>query len=343
MRTETATAPLLDVRGLRVSFPARGARGWSRSTRIHAVDGVDLRLDAGRTLGVVGESGCGKSTLARSLVGLGPVSDGVVTFAGERIDQATPDRRRRLALDLQMVYQDPYSSLNPRKRVGYLVSEAWRIHPGIVPRPDWAARVDELLSLVGLPPDVAGRFPHQLSGGQRQRVGIARAIAVNPRLIVCDEPVSALDVSVQAQILNVFADLRERLDLAYVFIAHDLAVVRHISDDIAVMYLGRIVESGPARTVYEQPAHPYTAALLSAAPDPMPWRNPRGERIVLRGEVPSPANPPSGCRFRTRCPLARPVCGELEPPQRQVAGRTVACHFAEESLGARAAVPGSGT
>ncbi|KXK63680.1 peptide ABC transporter ATP-binding protein [Micromonospora rosaria] len=326
----TATARL-EVRQLRVSYPAGGGP-FHRGPDIHAVDRLSLTVTPGRTLGLVGESGCGKSTLARTIVGLRRPAGGEIWYDGRRVDHADPATRRRLTAEIQMVYQDPYSSLNPRKKVSFIVTEGWRVHRDRVPRHEWADRTADLLARVGLAAELADRYPHQLSGGQRQRVGIARALALSPRIVVCDEPVSALDVSVQAQTLNLLADLREDLGLGYLFIAHDLSVVRHISDDLAVMYLGRIVETGPAAAVYDNPAHPYTQALISAAPVPRPWAVPPRERIVLTGEVPSPASPPSGCRFRTRCRLAQPRCAEIEPELRTVAGREVACHYAETSL-----------
>nr|WP_245715031.1 oligopeptide/dipeptide ABC transporter ATP-binding protein [Micromonospora inyonensis] len=320
---------------MRVAYPG-GRRGLlHKAPPIGAVESLDLTVTTGRTLGLVGESGCGKSSLARTIVGLRRPSGGEIWYGGERIDTADTTRRRRLTREIQMVYQDPYSSLNPRKTVDFIVSEGWRAHRGLLPRDRWAERTAELLARVGLAAELGGRYPHQLSGGQRQRVGIARALALSPRIVVCDEPVSALDVSVQAQTLNLLADLRDDLGLGYLFIAHDLSVVRHVSDDVAVMYLGRIVETGPAATVYDEPAHPYTRALISAAPVPRPWAGPPTERTVLRGEVPSPAAPPSGCRFRTRCPLAQPYCAEAVPELRSVAGRKVACHFAEASLAGR--------
>ncbi|MFE7871241.1 ABC transporter ATP-binding protein [Micromonospora humida] len=327
-----STSPTrLEVRQLQVSYPTHGGL-LHRGAAVHAVERLSLTVTTGRTLGLVGESGCGKSTLARTIVGLRRPTGGEIWYAGERIDTADAARRRRLTAEIQMVYQDPYSSLNPRKKVSFIVTEGWRVHRGPVPRDQWPARTADLLARVGLAAELADRYPHQLSGGQRQRVGIARALAMSPRILVCDEPVSALDVSVQAQTLNLLADLRADLGLGYLFIAHDLSVVRHISDDLAVMYLGRIVETGPAATVYDTPAHPYTRALISAAPVPRPWATPPAERILLTGEVPSPASPPSGCRFRTRCRLAQPRCAEVEPELRTVAGREVACHYAESSL-----------
>ncbi|MEV0729705.1 dipeptide ABC transporter ATP-binding protein [Polymorphospora sp. NPDC050346] len=327
----TPSRARLEVRQLRITYPAGGGL-FNRGPDVTAVDRLSLTVTAGRTLGLVGESGCGKSTLARTIVGLRRPAGGEIWYDGQRVDHADAALRRRLTAEIQMVYQDPYSSLNPRKKVSFIVTEGWRAHRDLVPRHEWADRTVDLLARVGLAAEVADRYPHQLSGGQRQRVGIARALALSPRIVVCDEPVSALDVSVQAQTLNLLADLREDLGLGYLFIAHDLSVVRHISDDLAVMYLGRIVETGPAAAVYDQPAHPYTRALISAAPVPRPWAAPPRERIVLTGEVPSPASPPSGCRFRTRCPLAQPRCAEVEPELRTVDGREVACHYAEVSL-----------
>jgi oligopeptide/dipeptide ABC transporter ATP-binding protein len=320
---------LLEARGLRVTY--RGRRGlMTRTPDVHSVDGVDLSIGRGETLGVVGESGCGKSTLGRAIVGLGPRPEGGLTFDGEDLTSVTPARRRELSRQIQMVFQDATSALNPRRTVEFLVSEGWRLHPGMPPRSEWREQVTELVGSVGLGPETLDRYPHELSGGQRQRVVLARAVSMGPRLVVCDEPVSALDVSVQAQTLNLLADLKSRLDLSYLFISHDLAVVRHVSDRIAVMYLGQIVEVGSAATVAEDPRHPYTLALLSAEPDAMPWRHQR-QRIVLGGDLPSPAAPPSGCRFRTRCPMVQARCAAEAPELRTVAGREVACHFAESA------------
>jgi len=325
-------APLLALDNLEVSFAIRSPVLRRVLMRVDAVAGVDLEVAPGRTLGVVGESGCGKSTMARAIVGLERPTGGAIRFAGEAIGNADARRRRLLARDIQMIFQDPFASLNPRKTVAQIIGEVWDVHPDLTPAAGREREIARLMERVGLGPDMAGRFPHQFSGGQRQRIGIARAIALRPRLIVCDEPVSALDVSVQAQTLNLLAELQQEYGLAYLFIAHDLAVVRHISDALAVMYLGRIVETGPVEAIYRRPAHPYSIALLSAIPVPRPWAVQRPPRIVLQGDVPTPLKPPSGCRFHTRCFMARERCRHEDPALRPVAGRKVACHFAEEAL-----------
>lgn len=319
---------LLEINDLEVSY----ASGRGQGGDIRAVAGLSLAVNAGQSVGLVGESGCGKSTLARTIVGLEQPSSGSIWFAGERLDTVSRRRRRELTTDIQMIYQDPYSSLNPRKTVEFSVAEGWRTRNGSVPKKEWPALVRGLLSRVGLSEDIADRYPHELSGGQRQRIGIARALALRPRLMVCDEPVSALDVSVQSQALNLFQDLQRDFGLSYLFISHDLAVVRHMSTELTVMYLGKIVETGATETIYNRPAHPYTAALLSGEPSPRPWREKPRERIILTGEMPSPAAPPSGCRFRTRCFMAQAICAEKVPELRMVDGRRVACHFAEDSL-----------
>jgi peptide/nickel transport system ATP-binding protein/oligopeptide transport system ATP-binding protein len=319
---------LLRAEGLTKHFPVRGRPFGGRRQVLRAVDGVTLEVRAGETLGVVGESGCGKSTLGRCLVRLTDITAGTVHFDGRDISRMSRRDLRPVRRDLQLVFQDPYASLNPRRRIGDILAEPLQIH-GFGDRRAGAARVRELLDVVGLNASHIDRFPHEFSGGQRQRIGIARALAMNPKLIVADEPVSALDVSIQAQVLNLFADLQERFDLTYVFIAHDLGVVRHVSNRVAVMYLGEVVELAQADAIYARPAHPYTEALLSAAPEVEDEHDVvRRERVVLTGDVPNPIEKPSGCPFRTRCPYARALCAEQHPPLAEVApGRYVACHF----------------
>ncbi|NJQ01007.1 ABC transporter ATP-binding protein [Streptomyces zingiberis] len=331
--------PLLEVRGLQKLYPlTRGVVLRRRTGAVRAVDTVSFGLGRGETLGVVGESGCGKSTVAKLLVHLERPTAGTVRYRGEDITRLSGRALKAVRRNIQMVFQDPYTSLNPRMTVGDIIGEPFEIHPGAAPRGDRRRRVRELLDVVGLNPEYINRYPHQFSGGQRQRIGIARALALNPEVIVADEPVSALDVSVQAQVINLMERLRDEFGLAYVFIAHDLSVVRHISDRVAVMYLGRFVETGTDEEIYEHPTHPYTQALLSAVPVPDPGARERRERILLAGDVPSPADPPSGCRFRTRCWKAEAVCAEKVPElavpvafrgrDRPVAHPS-ACHFAE--------------
>jgi oligopeptide/dipeptide ABC transporter ATP-binding protein len=320
-----ATGPLLEVDDLRVHFPVKSGVVIQRAVaHVRAVDDVSFTLGERETLGLVGESGCGKSTLARSLVGLIRPTSGSVRFDGRQIAGLTGTALRDLRRDVQMVFQDPQASLNPRKRVAQIVAAGLRLRG--VPNKEMAAEVASLLARVGLSPEHINRFPHEFSGGQRQRIGIARALAVRPRLLVLDEPVSALDVSVQAQVINLLSDLQEEFRLAFVFVAHNLAVVRHVSDRIAVMYLGKIVELSPADDLYARPVHPYTEALLSAVP--VPELQPEGARpVTLLGEPPNPMNPPSGCRFHPRCPLATEVCKTDEPPlTTHSGGRIAACH-----------------
>jgi oligopeptide/dipeptide ABC transporter ATP-binding protein len=308
-------------------FPIRDGIVIQREIgRVHAVDDVSLEVRAGETLGLVGESGCGKSTLGRCIIRLHDLTGGSVVFEGRDISRLSRRALRPVRREMQMVFQDPYASLNPRKRVGTILADPLHIH-NQGNRKQIKKRVQELLELVGLSPEHLNRYPHEFSGGQRQRIGVARALALHPRLIIADEPVSALDVSIRAQVINLLDDLQEELNLTYIFIAHDLGVVRHVSDRIAVMYLGKIVELGPADAVFSNPIHPYTLSLLAALPIPDPKVNAAREPLVLEGDLPSPANPPAACRFHTRCPYATEICSEVEPELVNYGGdHWAACH-----------------
>ncbi|MBK9476582.1 MAG: dipeptide ABC transporter ATP-binding protein [Tetrasphaera sp.] len=324
---------ILSAHDLVKHYPIRSGVLRRVTGAVKAVDGVSFELHEGETLGIVGESGCGKSTLGRLLMRLEEPTSGRVVFQGEDWSSASGAALRKIRRNIQIVFQDPYTSLNPRMTVGDIIGEPYEIHPDVVPESKRRARVQELLDLVGLNPEHIHRYPHQFSGGQRQRIGIARGIALNPKVLICDEPVSALDVSVQAQVVNLMEKLQSELGLAYVFIAHDLSVVRHISDRVGVMYLGRMAELGTEDEVYDHPTHPYTQALLSAVPVPDPTLRGKREQIVLVGDVPSPANPPKGCRFHTRCWKVQDICRTEEPqlimqPDTIGAHRS-ACHFAE--------------
>jgi oligopeptide transport system ATP-binding protein len=343
MTESTATStvePILEVSGLVKHFPlTQGVLFKKQVGAVKAVDGVDFTLGAGETLGIVGESGCGKSTVAKMLVNLERPTAGSIKYKGEDITGLSGRALKAVRRNIQMVFQDPYTSLNPRMTVGDIIGEPYDIHPEVAPKGDRRRRVQELLDVVGLNPEYVNRYPHQFSGGQRQRIGIARGLALRPEIIVADEPVSALDVSVQAQVINLLERLQGEFGLSYVFIAHDLSIVRHISDRVGVMYLGRIVEIGRDAEIYDHPTHPYTQALLSAVPVPDPEAREHRERIILFGDVPSPTNIPSGCRFRTRCWKAREKCEREVPPLAVPAefrhglgpaAHDSACHFAEE-------------
>lgn len=324
------TEPLLEIDELTTLFPIRAGLFRSVVGHVHALDGVSLDVGVKETVGIVGESGCGKTTFGRSIMRLVEPTSGSVKFRGEEVLTASKDRMRELRSSLQIVFQDPYASLNPRMPVNDIIAEPLRIHGKS--SKEASARVAELLAAVGLLPEHANRYPHEFSGGQRQRIGIARALALHPSLIVLDEPVSALDVSVQAQVINLLEDIQEEFNLAYMFIAHDLSVVRHISDRVMVMYLGKTAEVATSESLYAAPAHPYSHSLLSAVPIADPDIERTRERIVLQGDIPSPANPPSGCRFRTRCPIAVEQCEAEVPALREIRpGHYVSCHFPIEA------------
>jgi oligopeptide/dipeptide ABC transporter ATP-binding protein len=320
--------PLVRLTGIKKYFPITQGIIFQREVgRVHAVDGVDVEVFPGETLGVVGETGCGKSTLGRIICHLLPVTEGTVEFEGRDITGIKGKELRRFRREVQMIFQDPYSSLNPRKRVGQIIGDPFQIH-GIADGKERKLRVQELMEVVGLNPEHYNRFPAEFSGGQRQRIGVARALALRPKLIICDEPVSALDVSIQAQVINLLEDLQSEFKLTYVFIAHDLSVVRHVSDRVAVMYLGKVVELADSRRLYAEPKHPYTGALLSAIPVADPDLADKRERVILYGDVPSPIDPPSGCRFHPRCPKAQERCVvEVPPLEPKASGDLAACHF----------------
>jgi len=326
---------LLEVENAVKHFPVRGGAVVQREVaQVRAVEDVSFTLTTGETLGLVGESGCGKSTLARLVTALQPVTSGHIRFKGEDLTTLSRRQMRPLRKSLQMVFQDPYGSLNPRRRVGSILGDPFAVH-GTLSRGQVKKEVQDLMARVGLSPEHFNRFPSEFSGGQRQRIGIARALALHPDLIVCDEPVSALDVSIQAQIINLLEDLQDEFNLTYIFIAHDLSVVRHVSDRLAVMYLGKLVETGPVEEIYSRSRHPYTASLLSAVPvAATAFRGARKERVILSGDVPSPVNPPSGCRFHPRCPKAQERCATEEPLLEQkpgdAPGHLTACHFPVE-------------
>jgi oligopeptide transport system ATP-binding protein len=318
---------LLEVKGLKIYFPVLRGLLLRKVADVKAVDGVSFSVKRGEVLGLVGESGCGKTTVGRAIMRLYKPTAGTILFEGEDITDIKERRMRRLRKKMAYIFQDPYGSLNPRQSAGSIISEPIKVHKAEMSRAERNARVDQLMQIVGLDPSMAGRFPHEFSGGQRQRIGIARALACDPSLIICDEPISALDVSIQAQVINLLKELQREFEgLTYIFIAHDLAVVKHVSDRIAVMYLGHIVELAPANEVCEAPLHPYTKALLSAVPVPDPVVEETRERIILTGEVPSPLNPPPGCTFHERCSLAIPACSEAVPELREVKpGHFAAC------------------
>ena len=319
MNETTTRTNVLEIENLQMYFPVTRGLLRRKVADVKAVDGVSFNLRRGETLGLVGESGCGKTTIGRCVLGLYQPTDGSIHFEGDDIAKYKERQLREFRSKMALIFQDPYSSLDPRQSAGSIVGEPLKIHNMVANKREYEERIDQLFRIVGLDPSMSDRYPHEFSGGQRQRIGVARALACNPRLIVCDEPISALDVSIQAQIINLLEDLQDQSrDLSYLFIAHDLSVVRHISNRVAVMYLGRIMEICRSRTLYDNPLHPYTRALLSAVPIADPVVEETRERIILKGEVPSPLNPPSGCSFPPRCFMAIPECSEAVPPLRDV-------------------------
>ena len=324
---------LLSVNGLVKYFPImQGIVFQKQVAAVHAVDDISFDIHKGETLGLVGESGCGKSTTGRAILQLHRPTAGSVQFDGVDLVHIKPNEMRKMRRKMQMIFQDPYASLNPRMTVGDIIGEPLLVHKIATPK-EIRERVEHLLELVGLNPGFANRYPHEFSGGQRQRIGVARALSLQPSFIVCDEPISALDVSIQAQVVNLLEDLQSQFNLTYLFVAHDLSMVRHISDRVAVMYLGVIVELTERNELYVHPLHPYTQALLSAVPIPDPVADAKRKRVILQGDVPSPVNPPSGCRFRTRCPIAEASCAESRPEFRELMpGHFVACHFADRFI-----------
>ncbi len=327
----TSISPLLEVKNLQKHFPIHGGVFYRQVATVHAVESVSFNINPGETVGLVGESGCGKSTVGRTILRLYDPTSGSVKFGGLDLAKLSKKEMQEQRRNLQIIFQDPYESLNSRHPVGHIIEEPFLIHEPKMTSSQRAMEVTRLLERVGLPERARHKYPHEFSGGQRQRIGIARAIALKPKLIICDEPVSALDVSIQSQVLNLLLELQEEMNLAFLFIAHDLAVVKHISDRIAVMYLGNIVEFAPAEELYRNPMHPYTKALISAIPIPDPEHH--CKRVVLKGEVPSPISPPSGCAFHTRCPIAKDLCKKEAPLPKNMANNKdhqVACHFTED-------------
>ncbi|MFD2629121.1 ABC transporter ATP-binding protein [Oceanobacillus kapialis] len=321
--------PLLEVNNLKKYFPTKGTSLFSRTKEmVKAVDGISFTVKAGETLGLVGESGCGKSTAGRSILKLTEPTEGQLIYKGEDITNFRGEQMRKLRQEMQLIFQDPYASLNPRKTIEQTITEPMKIFQ--MEKTARSEKLNRLLEVVGLSSYHKSRYPHEFSGGQRQRIGIARSLALDPELVICDEPVSALDVSIQAQVINLLEDLQEEFNLTYIFIAHDLSVIHHISDRVAVMYLGELVEIGEAKEVYASPQHPYTQALLSAVPEANPHLE--KERIILKGDLPSPANPPEGCKFHTRCPFAEAICRSEKPTMKQVSltGQMASCHFVKE-------------